>query len=237
LLLCSGIGAGLEVFQPLVDALDPAIEAIRVDIPGVGGAPASALPLGFPQLAWVLNQLLDELGYEDVDVLGYSWGGLLAQQFAVQHGGRCRRLVLISTNTGMLSVPGDLSALAAMMVPRRFHDPADAAAATNVLRDSSRRWCPEELGKLFRNPQAAVANRGYLHQLAAIGAWTTLPFLRLIRQPVLVMSGDDDSVVPVANARLLAALIPHATLQIIPGGHSEIVNAADDLGRRVARFL
>ncbi|MEO7059707.1 MAG: alpha/beta fold hydrolase, partial [Lapillicoccus sp.] len=105
LLLCNGIGASLEALQPLVDALDPGLDIIRFDVPGVGGSPLGVLPLGFPQLAWMLKRILDQLGHDRVDVLGFSWGGALAQQFAVQHAPRCRRLVLISTSTGVLSVP------------------------------------------------------------------------------------------------------------------------------------
>src|SRR5215469_9763127 len=96
LLLMNGIGANLELLQPLVDALDPAIEVIRFDVPGVGGSPTPLIPLRFPAMAWLVGRMLDTLGYGRVDVLGISWGGALAQQFAVQHPRRCRRLVLVS---------------------------------------------------------------------------------------------------------------------------------------------
>ena len=65
-----------------MDAIDPAIEVVRVDTPGVGGSPAAFRPSTFPELAWTMTRLLDQLGYGQVDVLGYSWGGALAQQFA-----------------------------------------------------------------------------------------------------------------------------------------------------------
>src|SRR4051794_10814237 len=58
LLMLSGIGAGLELFQPLVDAIDPAIEVIRVDTPGVGGSPAGPRPYAFHELAWMVSRLL-----------------------------------------------------------------------------------------------------------------------------------------------------------------------------------
>src|SRR5216683_2240526 len=100
LLLMNGIGANLELLQPFVDALDPAIEVIRFDVPGVGGSPTPPFPLRFTALAWLAGRMLDALGYKYVDVLGLSWGGGLAQQFAVQYPGRCRRLVLVSTGSG-----------------------------------------------------------------------------------------------------------------------------------------
>ena len=63
LLMCGGIGTSFEVLQSLVDALDPGIDIIRFDAPGVGGSPVGVLPAGFPQLARMLTRILDELGY------------------------------------------------------------------------------------------------------------------------------------------------------------------------------
>jgi pimeloyl-ACP methyl ester carboxylesterase len=97
LLLMNGIGVNLEVLQPFVDALDPAIEVIRFDVPGTGGSPAPRIPYRFSAHARLVTQMLDQLGYQQVDVLGISWGGALAQQFAYQYPERCRRLILVST--------------------------------------------------------------------------------------------------------------------------------------------
>ena len=83
----------------------------------------------------------------------------------------------------------------------------------------------------------SVAGRGYLYQLAAAASWTSLPFLKLIRQPVLVMGGEHDPIIPVSNARILAALIPNSTLHIYPGGHVEPLTAATDFGPRITQFL
>ena len=83
LLLANGIGASLETFAPFVAALDPAIEVIRFDVPGVGGSPLPARPYRFSTLARMLAGLLDQLGHERADILGISWGGALAQQFEI----------------------------------------------------------------------------------------------------------------------------------------------------------
>ena len=158
LLMCCGIGASFEVLQPLVDALDPGIDIIRFDVPGVGGSPVGALPNGFPQLARMLDRLLDELGYDRVDVLGFSWGGALAQQFAVQHAGRCRRLVLISTNTGVLSVPGAPGMFAKMATPRGTRD--YAAAMAGSVHGGDARARTDDVRRLFRHTRVAVAGLG-----------------------------------------------------------------------------
>ena len=75
LLLVNGIGASLELLQPFVDALDPAIDVIRFDVPGVGGSPLPARPYRFTGLCRMMARLLSALGYAQADVLGISWGG------------------------------------------------------------------------------------------------------------------------------------------------------------------
>src|SRR5204862_7029854 len=106
LLLVNGIGVNLEVLQPFVDALGPAIEVIRFDVPGTGGSPAPLIPYRFSMHALLLTNMLDQLGYRQIDALGVSWGGALAQQFAFQYPMRCRRLILFSTGTGRPRFPG-----------------------------------------------------------------------------------------------------------------------------------
>ena len=100
LLLMNGIGINLEVLQPFVDALDQGHEVIRFDVPGTGGSPAPRVPYRFSALARLVAQMLNQLGYQQVDVLGVSWGGGLAQQFAYHYPERCRRLILVSTEPG-----------------------------------------------------------------------------------------------------------------------------------------
>ncbi len=237
LLLCCGIGASFEVLQPLVDALDPDLEVIRFDVPGVGGSPVGPVPYPFPALAWLVTRMLDRLGYDQADVLGLSWGGALAQQLAVQHRRRVRRLVLVSTATGMLMVPGRPAVLRKMLTPRRFADPEYAAGVAAFLYGGSARRHAGDIRTMFRAQQHAGSRRGYLYQLAAGAGWTSLPFLGLIRQPTLVMGGDDDPIVPLANARIMAGLIPRATLHVFHGGHVELVTEAPALAPVITEFL
>ncbi|HWY00348.1 MAG TPA: alpha/beta fold hydrolase, partial [Mycobacterium sp.] len=121
LVLCNGIGASLDVLDPLVAQLDRDTTVVRFDVPGTGGSPGSPVPYGFPYMAAVLGRLLSRLGLQgQVDVLGFSWGGALAQQFAFQNPVRCRRLILVATATGAVMVPGKPSVLAKMLNRRRF---------------------------------------------------------------------------------------------------------------------
>ena len=142
LLLCNGIGASLELFQPFVDALDPRRPVIRFDMPGVGGSPAPVVPYHLATLPSLLAGLLDQLGYEQADVLGISWGGGLAQQFALSRPDRVRRLVLVATGPGSLMVPGRPWVLLRMLTPRRHRDPGYAARIAGELYGGSARKDP-----------------------------------------------------------------------------------------------
>ncbi len=237
LVLANGVGASLELLQPLVDALDPAVEVVRFDVPGVGGSPLPRLPYRLPGLARLLARLLDQLGYGTVDVLGISWGGGLAQQFALCQRDRCRRLVLAATATGTLMVPGRPAVLARMATPRRYLDPDYAERVAARLYGGTVRSDPALARALLHGRTRVGPRRGYLYQLAAGAGWTSLPLLPLIRQPTLLLAGDDDPIVPVVNARVMRRLLPDAELHVYHGGHLGLLTEAAELAPVVDRFL
>jgi poly(3-hydroxyalkanoate) depolymerase len=237
LLLCNGIGAGFEVLEPLVDNLAVDRTVIRFDVPGTGGSPNSLLPYGFPYLAVVLGRMLDELSYDRVDILGLSWGGALAQQFAFQNPRRCRRLVLVSTATGALMIPGTPRVLSKMVTPRRFTDPEYLASIAASIYGGSADESSAAVVELFRHQLASGSKRGYLYQLLAGSVWTSLFALPLIRQPTLIIAGTDDPIVPVVNARIMRRLLPNAVLQLHDGGHIDLITRAGTFGPTIDNFL
>ena len=238
LVLCNGIGASLEVLDPLVEHLDPDTTVVRFDVPGTGGSPDSPLPYGFPYLAAVLGRLLTKIGFggERVEILGLSWGGALAQQFAFQNPRRCRRLILVSTGVGIGMVPGKPAVLAKMLTPRRFLDHEYAAAIAGDLYGGSVRTDASIIKRLFDRQPMAGSRVGYLHQLLAGSVWTSLFALPLIRQPTLIIAGTDDPIIPVANARILARLLPHATVHLHSGGHVDLITNAAELAPVIESF-
>lgn len=238
LLLCNGIGASLEVLTPFVDAVDSRREVIRFDVPGVGGSPAPTVPYVLSTLTPVLADLLDQLGHTgQADVMGFSWGGGLAQHFAVQHRRRCRRLVLAATGTGALMVPAHPRVLSRMMTPRRHRDPEYARQIAGQIYGGTMRTHPERAAEVLHGNTRVGPKRGYYYQLAAAAGWTSLPFLRLIKQRTLVMGGDDDPLIPPVNARIMARFIPNAELCLYRGGHLALVTEADELAPVVDSFL
>src|ERR1700744_5887174 len=235
LVLCNGIGASLEVLDPLVERL--VCTVVRFDVHGTGGSPTSLEPYGFPYLAWVLGRVLSKLGFGVVDVLGLSWGGALAQQFAFQNPRRCRRLVLVATGTGALMVPARPRILAKMITPRRFSDPNYAASIVGELYGGTVRAHGEDVARLFAQQLHAGSKLGYLHQLLAGSVWTSLFALPAVRQETLIVAGTDDPIIPVINARILHALLPHSRLHLHSGGHIDLVHNAAELAPVIERFL
>jgi len=237
LLLCNGIGASLELFQPFMDALDPRRPVIRFDMPGIGGSPAPVVPYHLVTLPSLLSGLLDQLGYEQADVLGISWGGGLAQQFAASRPDRVRRLVLVATGPGALMVPGHPRVLLRMLTPRRHQDPGHAARIAGELYGGSARKDPALARDLLHATTRLGPARGYYYQLLSSIAWTSLPRLPRLRPPTLILAGDDDPIIPLVNARIMHRLIPRSQLHVYHGGHLELAADAERIAPVVEAFL
>jgi poly(3-hydroxyalkanoate) depolymerase len=235
LLFLNGLGANIELAQPFVDALDGPTVVI-FDVPGVGGSRTPLSPYRPAGIADLAARLLDHLGYREADVLGVSWGGAIAQQFAFQHRSRCRKLILAATSPGALMVPAHPSVLLKMATPRRYLDRAYARRVVGDVYGGVFRSDPQAAEQTLRHVRFS-SRRGYYLQLAAACGWTSLPWLFLLRQPTLVLAGSDDPIVPAINARILQWLIPDARLEILDCGHLFLVTLPVESARIVEAFL
>ena len=231
MLFFNGIGANLELIAPLAEAL-PDRDLIALDAPGVGGSASAVFPYRPWQFARMAAQVLDELGYDKVDVMGVSWGGAMAQQFAFQFGKRTRRLVLAATSAGMFMVPGKPKALIKLAHPRRYMDADYMTKHFEVLYGDESEGASDHSNRL-----RAPSMRGYLYQLFAGMGWTSLPFLPFIKQPTLVLAGENDQIVPAINGKILAQFIPGARLEIVGGGHLFLVSRAKEVVPLIRDFL
>ena len=215
LLFFNGIGANIEAVAPLAEALEER-GFIMFDMPGTGESPDPVLPYNPFTMSWTALSLLKRFGLDQVDVMGMSWGGSMAQHFALQHGAHVRRVVLAATSPGMLMIPGDPKMLAQMADPYSAINEMLMCEYLTALENSDE-------SKLARNSVGNISPpsaTGYFYQLMAIAGWTSLPALPFLDKPVLVMMGEDDPIVPLANGRLLAGAIPGARLEVFKdAGH------------------
>ena len=236
LLIFNGIGSRLELLGPFVQMLDPDRKVIVFDVPGTGESPVPRLPYRLWMLARLTSQLLDVLGHERVHIMGVSWGGAIAQQFAVQRSARCAKLILAATATGMLMVPGNLRTLARMATPRRLTDRGYLKKHFGSLYGGSARVQPalyEEFDRFMHSANWV----GYLFQQLALIGWSSLPFLPLVRQQTLILAGDDDPLVPLVNAKLMASLIPRSQVRVLEDGHLFLFSRGAESAAAVNRFL
>jgi pimeloyl-ACP methyl ester carboxylesterase len=179
-----------------------------------------------------------ELG--QTDVLGYSWGGLLAQQLAAQYPGAVRKLVLACTGPGMTGIPASPRVIARLMTPRRYYSPEYLAAIA-----------PDTFGGKFRHDpslvEAEVGRRGshppswtgYAFQVAAASTFAALPFVApLISQPTLILGGGDDPVFKTHNQHLLHRALRNSELRILEGaGHLLLLDTPEISAPIITSFL
>lgn len=233
LLFFNGIGANLEIAMGLGDMF-PGREILTLDVPGVGLSPVTQWPYRHWMLARWIRKLTERFGISEMDVMGVSWGGALAQQFAFQYRDRVKRLILCATTAGMTMIPGKPASLSKMADTRRYADPE---------------FMRENFAKLYGDLADESAGRhieslmppdpkGYIYQLLAFAGWSSLPFIRFLKMPSLIIMGDEDSIVPVANGHILNFALPDARLHIIEGGgHLFLVTRADETSQIIHGFL
>lgn len=238
-LLINGLGAHVATWAPLLKSLD-GFRAICFDAPGTGRSPSPRSPYAISRIADVALRIMDELGYESTDVLGYSLGGAVAQELAANEPGRVRRLVLACTSCGAGGVPGSLAASLAVSTPIRHYAKINYRLAMNMIHLSA---AEREVGYVARqtsnwHQEPPPSLHGYVLQMTAFSMFNSLPWLNSISQPTLVITGAEDRLVPPANSAILAARLPNARLRVFDRwGHYVLQSSESGAGQEVADFF
>ena len=238
LLLITGIGAHLDMWAPFA-AHAGERELVAFDPPGAGLSQRPGLPLRMSGLARVVTEMLDVLGLGRVDVLGYSFGGGLAQELAYRAPERVRRLVLCATAPGLGGSPPRPMAALMLASPARYYHPR--LLELSIAHIAGGRTAREP-GALDRQAAERLLHPpspiGYAYQLYAVAGWSSLPWLRRVRHRTLVVSGEDDPAVPLRNGRLLAGRLPDARLHVVPGGgHLFLLDEPENAAPVIRAFL
>ena len=157
----------------------------------------------------------------------------MAQQFALQNTGRTNKLILCATSAGMLMVPGNPAALVKMADPRRYIDPDFMAKHFKTLYGGMVGNKSEHISRI-----TPPSKTGYFYQLMAMMGWTSAPFLPFLKTETLVMMGDDDQIVPLANGKFLNFLIPNSELFVVKnGGHLFLLSHVEESITAIRAFL
>jgi len=238
LLLINGIGASLELLDSIRDAF-AGLQTIAFDAPGAGRSSVPWVPLSLRKIARVVEEMVGRLGFAQVDVLGVSWGGALAQELAWRYPHRVRRLILAATTTGWIGLPPNPIAAVLMASPLRYWSSSYLEWIAGRVYGGELRENPELLreGEYYRMVKAPSFT-GYTGQALALVGWTSLPWLWRLTQPTLVVAGDDDPIIPLCNARIMARLIPNSRLRVIDGGgHLTLLTRAGEIVPALVDFL
>jgi pimeloyl-ACP methyl ester carboxylesterase len=239
LLLLNGIGAHVGMWRPLERSLGD-LHLIAFDAPGAGASQMPLLPLSITTLARLAEQLLDRLGHEQVDVLGYSYGGIVAQHLAHRSPDRVRRLVLAATTPGWGGVSGSPRTMARMATPLRYYSrpyyERTIGEVAGGRARSDRDWVKSHGDERRQRPPNPL---GYAWQVASLTVPPgSLPWLHTLPHRTLVLAGDDDPVLPVVNSLLLAERIPRARLLVARGeGHLLLLDPDSGVHPVIRHFL
>jgi pimeloyl-ACP methyl ester carboxylesterase len=223
LLILNGFAATSADWDPsFINRLASANQLILIDNRGIGDSTDNRAPFDIRQLADDTAGVIDTLGLERANVLGWSMGGFIAQALAVLRPDRVEKLILLSTDPG-----GSAAELASPAVWSQLIDTSGtpheqarrllsllfpAPVAESVYR---------EFGDVVADARAGLSPDLVNRQAAAMDAWHRNGVgtqLREIRVPVLIAAGTEDVVIPSSNALKLVTVVPGAWLAQFPGG-------------------
>jgi pimeloyl-ACP methyl ester carboxylesterase len=223
------LGAVLDNWDPrVVDGIAAKRPVITFDNRGVGASEGKT-PTTVQAMADDAIAFIHALGFDQVDLLGFSLGGFVAQVIALREPQLVRKLILAGTGPAggegidkvtRVSIRESVKAILA------FKDPKENLFFT---RTANGKTAAKQFVKRLKERKAdrdkAIAVSTFRTQLKAIHAWGTQPphDLSGIQHPVLIANGDNDIMVPTGNSLDLAERLPRATLRIYPdAGHGGV---------------
>jgi 3-oxoadipate enol-lactonase len=219
-LFLHGLGTTRTGFDPQLEELAVRYRCVAWDMPGYGASPPPAGGLSFPRLADAVAALIEALGERRAHIAGLSMGGQIALHTALRHPGCVRSLALLDSSPAFGLDGTDPEAWKRLRLDALDAGETPASMAEPVLRSI---MAPDV------TPGAVAAAVASMARISADGLRAAVEFLpahdvrdRLgeIAAPALVLVGEHDEETPLSYAEALAAGIPRARLQIIPGaGH------------------
>jgi pimeloyl-ACP methyl ester carboxylesterase len=239
LLLIMGLGSASDMWYRLLPEFQSRYRTILFDNRGVGRSDPPHGHYSIVTMASDAAAVMDAAGVESAHVLGFSMGGFIAQEFALNYPERVRKLILASTACGgrevVWAAPEVLTALAAKDVKTR-EEGFWSTAPYNYEAATPRALMEEDLEVTLRHP---LKRESYQAQLQAIMTWEgSYSRLKNLDVPTLVLHGDRDQLIPTENGRILARAIPNAELVLIHGaGHRFMTDKLEASREAILSFL
>jgi len=216
ILLIMGLSYPSYMWHRTRPGLAARYRTIAFDNRGVGQSDVPPGPYSMPMMAADAAAALDAAGIDTAHVLGFSMGGMIAQEFALRYPQRVKSLILGCTSPGGPQSVQAAPEVVQLLLSRGVMSPAEANEAMIPFiydRATSRALIDEDMAirmKWYPTPE------GYMGQLQAIFGWEAYSRIAQIAAPTLVIHGETDRLVPTENGKLIAAKIPGAKLVLLP---------------------
>ena len=239
--LIPGFAAGRWIWFKQTGDLSQTFRVILFDPRGVSASDKPEGPQTISLLADDVAHLLQTIGVASAHIVGASFGGFVAQEFALKYPSMTRKLVLCCTSFGgpnhVVPAPETLLALASTKGLN-----SEERMRANLLLAFTPEFVQTHVDEIDHIVHLRATNdvpeHIYLSQLQAAMSFNVESRLAEIKCPTLILSGDADVIVPVQNSLNLAAKIPGAQLQIIKGGsHTFFIEQAHEFNQRISDFL
>jgi pimeloyl-ACP methyl ester carboxylesterase len=239
LLLIQGLGFSAAMWYRILPRLEERYRVIRFDARGIGRSDAPDGPYPIELMASDAASVLDAAEVDRAHVFAVSLGGIVGQELAISYPARVRSLMLCSTHPAGAEAAWPDSAIIVMLQERTKLPPEESIrAAVNVgyAPTTPRAWIDEDVARRLELPNTVA---GYQNQLmGGLNYPGTLPRLRQVDVPALVMAGDLDEMVPPSNVDILADALPNARRLIFEGvSHVVFTDAPDTLVDAMLSFL
>jgi pimeloyl-ACP methyl ester carboxylesterase len=243
-ILLNHLGANLDNWDPrVVDGIAARHRVITFDNRGVGASKGST-PTSVAAMARDAVSFIRALGLPEVDLVGFSLGGFVTQAIVQDEPQLVRKIVLAGTGPAggegidkvtSLTIKDMIRAALTFSDPKRYLFFTQTANGKQAARDFLARLKERTEGR-----DAAISPLTFRAQLKAIHAWGRQQpgDLSRIQQPVLVVNGETDRMVPSSNTVDLARRLPNSELELYPGaGHGGAFQYHDAFVTRVLQFL
>jgi len=242
-MLIGGFGMVKEGWAAQVADLEEHFQVITFDNRGVGESTVPSESFTIDDMAADVVGLLDHLGIDEALVFGTSMGGLITQALVLDYPDRVRKAVLGCTSHGgrhaVQPEPEVMEALASIAIPGMSPEEVARKRLPLIFSDRFLREEPEQVEAfLAHSIQYQPPPQGAAGQMKALSFFNVKRRLGEIQCPVLVMTGDEDRMMPPENATLLVEGIPGADLYVVRGcGHSFFLERPDEVNRVLINFF
>jgi pimeloyl-ACP methyl ester carboxylesterase len=239
--LIPGFAAGRWIWFKQTADLSQNFRVVIFDPRGVSASDKPEGPQTIGLLADDVAHLLETIGITSAHIVGASFGGFVAQEFALKYPSMTRKLVLCCTSFGgpnhVIPAPETLMALASTKGLN-----SEERMRANLLLAFTPEFIQSQADEVDQIVHLRATNdvpeHIYLSQLQAAMNFNVESRLSEIKSPTLVLSGDADVIVPVQNSRNLAAKIPNAALHIVKGGsHTFFIEQAQEFNQLISAFI